>query len=122
MAAGILRLDELPDLYAQCDVALVLSMTNLSLLPLELMACRCAVVSNRGPNVEWLLNDEIAMLCDPTPEALAEAICAALTDDAMREALIARAERFAKTQHWDQVVADFEKGLIAARESPACIA
>lgn len=122
LAAGTLRLDELPDLYAQCDVALVLSMTNLSLLPLELMACRCAVVSNRGPNVEWLLTDEIAMLCDPAPEALAEAICTALTDDAMREALIARAERFAKTQHWGQVVEDFEKGLIAARESPACIA
>jgi hypothetical protein len=116
LGAGTLGLDELPDVYAQCDVALVLSMTNLSLLPLELMACRCAVVSNRGANVEWLLNDEVAILCDPTPEALAHAICDALVNDTKRLELIDRAEHFAKTQHWGQVALDFESGLIAARE------
>ncbi len=117
LGAGTLGLDELPDLYAQCDVALVLSMTNLSLLPLELMACRCAVVSNRGPNVEWLLNDEIAMLCDQTPQALADGICDLLINDTKRLALIDRAERFAKTQHWDDVAVAFEKGLVAARQA-----
>ena len=37
--AGSVALKDLPDLYSQCDVALILSFSNLSLLPLEVMAC-----------------------------------------------------------------------------------
>jgi glycosyltransferase involved in cell wall biosynthesis len=77
---GVVRLDELPDLYSQCDVALVLSFTNLSLLPLELMACGTPVVSNRAPCTEWLLNDHNALLAAPTVEALADALCTVLED------------------------------------------
>jgi glycosyltransferase involved in cell wall biosynthesis len=78
--AGVLSLDELPDLYSQCDVALVLSFSNLSLLPLELMACGTPVVSNRGPFTQWLLNDSNARLADPTVEDLAQAVCDILED------------------------------------------
>jgi len=48
---GVLSPAELARLYRGCDVALVLSHTNLSMLPLELMACGCAIVSNGGPNI-----------------------------------------------------------------------
>lgn len=77
---GVVDPRELPDLYSQCDVALVLSFTNLSLLPLELMACGTPVVSNRAPCTEWLLNDHNALLAAPTVEALADALCTVLTD------------------------------------------
>ena len=117
LSCGTVGLDDLPDLYSQCDVALVLSLTNLSLLPLELMACRCAVVSNRGENVEWLLNDDIAILADLTPDSLADAVCRALTDDAYRVEMMDRAEQFASTQNWDDVAVAFEAGLVAAREA-----
>ncbi|TXK33190.1 glycosyltransferase family 4 protein [Ottowia sp. GY511] len=119
---GTVGLDELPDLYAQCDVALVLSLTNLSLLPLELMGCGCAVVSNTGANVEWLLSEEIAVLTEPTPEALSRAVCELLENDERRMALIARAEAFAKTQHWSNVAVAFEAGLQSARETSLCAA
>jgi len=115
LSAGTVPLNDLPDLYSQCDVALVLSLTNLSLMPLELMACGCAVVSNRGPNVEWLLNDQVAVLAETTPEALAEAICAVLADDVRRDALIRRAEAFARALTWDAVADDFVAALLAAR-------
>jgi glycosyltransferase involved in cell wall biosynthesis len=118
LACGTLSLDDLPDLYSQCDVALVLSLTNLSLLPLELMACGCAVVSNRGPNVQWLLHDDVAVLADATPEALTDAVCELLRDDARRAALSARAEALARSQTWDEVARQFEAGLLAAREQP----
>ncbi len=80
---GILDLDELPDLYSQCDVGLVLSFSNLSLLPLELMACGVPVVSNRAPCTEWLLNDHNARLASPTVEALADAVCEVFEDRAL---------------------------------------
>ena len=117
LSCGTVALDDLPDLYSQCDVALVLSLTNLSLLPLELMACGCAVVSNKGDNVQWLLNDEVAVLAEPTPEALGKAVCALLADDAGRRALTARAEAMARAQTWDAVAREFEIGLQQAGES-----
>lgn len=80
--AGTLSLDKLPDLYSQCDVALVLSFTNLSLLPLELMACGTPVVSNRAPCTEWLLHDDNTRLAAPTVEALADALFAVLESPA----------------------------------------
>jgi glycosyltransferase involved in cell wall biosynthesis len=86
--AGVVPLNELADLYSQCDCALVISLTNLSLLPLEIMACGCPVVSNRGPNVEWLLRDgENALLADPTPESLAQAVIRMLEDNRLRQRL-----------------------------------
>jgi glycosyltransferase involved in cell wall biosynthesis len=115
LACGTVALDDLPDLYSQCDVALVVSLTNASLLPLELMACGCAVVSNRGPNVEWLLNEEVAVLAHASPEALTDAVCTLLGDDEKRRAQSARAEAFARAQTWDMVAQDFADALHHAR-------
>lgn len=72
---GIVDIPDLPDLYSQCDVALVLSFSNLSLLPLELMACGVPVISNKAPFTEWLLNEENSRLEPPTVQALANAVC-----------------------------------------------
>jgi len=99
--AGVVSLDGLADLYSQCDVALVISLTNISLLPLEVMACGCPVVSNRGRNVEWLLTDrQTAMLTDATPEALAEGLIQVLEDDALRRRLVDNGLALARSTDW----------------------
>lgn len=127
LACGTVALDDLPDLYSQCDVALVLSLTNISLLPLELMACGCAVVSNQGPNVEWLLNDDIAVLSGASPEQLTDAVCNLLQDDERRRSMSARAEAFAHGLTWEAVAQGFEVGLQEVRDrslqgKPPCVA
>ncbi|RMG21836.1 MAG: glycosyltransferase [Methanobacteriota archaeon] len=113
--AGVLPLSELPDLYSQCDVALVLSFTNVSLLPLEVMACNCAVVSNKGPNVEWLLNDNVARLSDATPEALSNAIIELIEDNSELDRLKKNGLAFARSTNWDEevekIVNEITKGL-----------
>lgn len=114
--AGNVPVKELPDLYSQCDVALVLSLTNLSLLPLELMACGCPVVSNRGASTEWLLNDDNAVLADATPEALSAALVSLLQDENRRKQLVEASIRFATHTSWDAEagkVAGFFDGLLA---------
>ncbi|WP_291556609.1 glycosyltransferase family 4 protein [Comamonas sp. SCN 65-56] len=116
LATGVISPKELADVFSQCDAALVLSLTNLSLMPLELMAAGCAVVSNRGECVEWLLNDEVALLTDPTPEALTEALSRLLENDVLRQTLCHRARAFAQEQHWSACAQAFEQGLIEARE------
>ena len=61
---GSVALDKLADLYAQCDMCLVISGTNLSLLPLEVMASNSVPVCTTGANSEWLVNDENAVMVD----------------------------------------------------------
>ena len=119
--AGVVALDALPELYSQCDVALVLSFTNLSLLPLELMACGCPVVSNRGENVEWLLRDnDNALLCDPLPQALADGVVRVLEDDALRERIVAGGFATTAASNWEtegQAVADFVESCLLERRA-----
>lgn len=55
--AGVVKINELSHLYSQCDAALVLSFTNLSLLPLELLASGCPVITNKGENNSWIDKD-----------------------------------------------------------------
>lgn len=99
--AGVVSLDELPDLYVQCDAALVISLTNISLLPLELMACGCPVISNNGPNVEWLLkNGETALLTEPSPEALASALVEVMQNSELHSRLRENGLEFARQTNW----------------------
>ena len=70
--AGSIRMEELADCYSQCDLCLVMSTTNLSLMPYEVMASNSVVVSNYGPNNEWFLNDENAILTSYDPVEIAD--------------------------------------------------
>ncbi|MBZ0104054.1 MAG: glycosyltransferase family 4 protein [Sulfuricella denitrificans] len=115
--AGVAALDDLPGLYAQCDVALVISLTNLSLLPLEIMACGCPVVSNHGPNVEWLLKDrENAILAAPLPEALAEALIEMLENRSLNEQITRNGLDFVSRTSWDTEALRVSGYLEAIRE------
>jgi len=100
---GSLKLEELGPLYSQCKAALVLSFTNLSLLPLELMACGVPVVSNKGDFVQWLLNNDNASLADPTPASLAREILkiANLPEQQHRE-LKQKSIDYARTTSWEK--------------------
>ncbi|MBX3621796.1 MAG: glycosyltransferase family 4 protein [Rhizobacter sp.] len=98
---GVLDFEGLAKLYSECDVAMVLSMTNLSLLPLELMACGVPVVSNRAPCTQWLLSDDIAQLAEPSVEGLAQAVCEVLEDPKRRDHLRAAGLQAAASTSWE---------------------
>lgn len=115
LPAGVVSPQELADVFSQCDAALILSLTNLSLMPLELMASGCAVVSNGGDCVEWLLNKDVALLTEPTLEALTDGLVHLLQDDDARQAQCQRAGDFARQQHWEASADAFVQGLLAAR-------
>lgn len=97
---GVLSLNELPDVYRQCQVALVISCSNLSLLPLEIMACGCAVVSNKGPQVEWVLNSNNSVLTEPNIESLAEGITTLIRDESLRQKICAEGIKTAQQTSW----------------------
>lgn len=97
---GEMKLSELPPLYQQCDLSLVLSGTNLSLLPLELAASHCPLVMNDSPCASWLLPDDACYYAPLDPEGLAEVIKTAIRDDAGRRERADRAREIAAGTSW----------------------
>ena len=112
---GVVSPAELAAWYRKCDAALVLSHTNLSMLPLELMACGCAVVSNTGRNVEWLLDEEVSQLAQPDPQSLAAAMLQLLEDERLRVKKVSAGRAFAEQTDWvseiRKIEAAFYQGL-----------
>lgn len=99
-SAGQLRVEELPALYSSCDVALVLSASNLSLLPLEIAACGLPLVINDGDYANWSLPGDCAVYSPLDPHALAEAMIAVLADAARSAQMAERARVFAEATDW----------------------
>jgi len=111
---GALPLDQLPDLYSQCDLALVLSGTNLSLLPMEVAACGCPLVINKGANADWIFNESEASYVDMNPDDLAEKMIELLRNPEKAQKMAAKAKLKAEKSDWlnsGKTVANFLKSL-----------
>lgn len=69
---GALSVSELNGVYNRCAAALVLSLTNMSLLPLELLASGTIPVVNDAPNNTMVSNNPFIEYTPASPRALAE--------------------------------------------------
>jgi O-antigen biosynthesis protein len=112
---GTISTEELADVYSQADAVLVLSATNLSLVPLESMACGTPLVSNRGAWVEWLLNDDNSFLADSNPHSIADAVLAALEKGVERDRRIKAGLKLARSLDWGVHADTYAAWLLALR-------
>lgn len=71
---GMLPITALNEIYNQCGVGLVLSLTNMSLLPLELLASGVIPVLNGGENNDKVVHNQFIRYAEPAPHALASAV------------------------------------------------
>ncbi len=116
---GTVPLLELSELYAQCDLCLVLSHTNLSLLPLEIMASGSVVVCNRGANCEWLVSDENSVLTDLEPNDIVDKMEYYLKNPQELEKKRKAGAEFAAQTSWEKEagkVAEFIQKSVLADE------
>jgi glycosyltransferase involved in cell wall biosynthesis len=113
--------DEIPRIYARCDVWLCASRREgFSLPALEAMACRCPVVSTRmgGPAdfVEEGVNGFLVPVDDP--EALAERLAAVFAfDEARWKRMSDAALATAKGYTWDDATTLLERALAEIAEA-----
>ena len=99
--AGILDANELANLYRQCAVGLVLSGTNYSLVPNEMMACGLPVVDIDAEHTRVSYQPGTAVLAKPQPTEMASALSRLLNDGSFWEST-ARAGLTATEQlNWD---------------------
>ena len=112
---GIVKLDELADLYAQCDMCLVLSNTNLSLLPLEVMASNSVPVCSKGTNSSWLVNDDNSIMVDFDPDEIADTLAYYFNNPDKLKEKRKKGLEFATSTSWkkeaEKVKVAIEKGV-----------
>jgi glycosyltransferase involved in cell wall biosynthesis len=98
---GNLTVQQTAKLYRSCDVGMALATTNLSLLPLELMASGCAVLLNKNPTSDWLFVDgDNCVIADPLPSLLADGFERIVTDRKLRERLYRNGLKTVNATSW----------------------
>jgi glycosyltransferase involved in cell wall biosynthesis len=112
---GVLEAGELARAYSAATVGLVLSLTNPSLIPQEMLACGlpCVDVASESMLSTYGTNGP-ATLAAPHPIALCEAIEALLDDPDRRAGLAAHGLQWAKARTWPAAAIQVEAGLRAA--------
>lgn len=98
---GILAIKDLPNLYHDCDMCVVISGTNLSLLPLEIMGSNSVAVCSKGENSSWLVNEENAILVDYDPNDIANTILEYYKHPEKLEVIRKKGWEFAKSTSWE---------------------
>jgi glycosyltransferase involved in cell wall biosynthesis len=117
---GVLGPRDLARTYSEATVGLVLSLTNPSLIPQEMLACGlpCVDVASQSMLATYG-TDGPATLALPEPIALCEAIEALLDDAGRRGRLAADGLRWAAARTWPAAAAQVEAGLRAAMRDAA---
>jgi glycosyltransferase involved in cell wall biosynthesis len=117
---GVLEAGDLARVYAEATVGLVLSLTNPSLVPQEMLACGLPTVDVAGESMLATYGaDGPATLAAPEPLALCEAIEALLDDAPRRDRLRADGLRWAASRTWPAAAAQVQDGLRAALRKAA---
>lgn len=111
---GILSKQELAELYQESAACLVLSLTNVSLLPLELLVAGCIPVMNDGENNTMVLgdNDDIAY-AEAYPVSLAQKLCEVVEkSDKEINSHAAKISENSKDLSWDKSYEKVEKIIL----------
>ena len=109
---GVLSGRECAALYGRASVGVVLSLTNPSLVCLEMMACGLPCVEAASePMLASFTADGPLRLAEPTPEALASAIEALLEDEQARETASGGGIHLAAERTWQTAAEQVLAGL-----------
>ena len=111
----VLAPDELASIYSGATVGVVLSMTNPSLVPTEMLACGLPVVDVASDAmVATFGRDGPVVLAEFDPLAVADAIERLLDDDDERKRRSDAGVVWARSRTWENAAAQLEAGLRAA--------
>jgi glycosyltransferase involved in cell wall biosynthesis len=94
---------ELGDLYRRCVAGLVMSATNVSLVPLEMLAAGCVPVVNEAEHNRVVLDNDRVAYAQPTPFALAEALSGLVSRGPDERAVVAAEAAASVSAHsWEE--------------------
>ena len=110
---GVLSHEQLADAMNEAHVLLCFSLSaNISWVPLQGMACGCAVVDADVPGVREMITDgTTCRLAAPDPEAVVAALLSLVDDDAARESIARAAAAEMQRGGWEASARQFERIL-----------
>jgi glycosyltransferase involved in cell wall biosynthesis len=113
-------------LYQRATAGLCLSLTTHSLVAQEMMASGLPVVELEGDNVSSALggSGRLAMLAEPTPDSIADALERVLDDRPAAAAMAERARAFVEERTWERAGDQVESALrdyLARPRAPAAV-
>jgi glycosyltransferase involved in cell wall biosynthesis len=109
---GVVDGPQLAELYAEATVGVVLSMTNPSLVPLEMLACGLPVVDLAADSMRTTFGPDGPVVLAPfDPVALAGAITGLMDDDADRDRRAAAGLALAGERTWPRAAAQLEAAI-----------
>jgi O-antigen biosynthesis protein len=119
---GLTTPEELGELYNRCAAGLVLSASNVSLVPYEMLAAGCIPVMNDAEHNRVVLQNDQVAYARPTPAALADALGAIVSASPVKREERARAAAASVDSiSWETSADQFERallGVVAAEPTP----
>jgi glycosyltransferase involved in cell wall biosynthesis/GT2 family glycosyltransferase len=117
---GVIPPRQLASLYQRASVGVALSLTNLSLVSLEMLACGLPLVELDVPSVRSVLgaSGDLALLANPIPDEVATAIERALDDAKASASRARRGREFVEGRSWERAGETLEAALHTFLASP----
>lgn len=115
---GLINQHQLNDLYNNCFAGLSLSLTNVSLVPLEMLASGCVPVLNDAPHNRLVIDNPFVRYAAATPQALA----GSLEDIVAMPEFAAYSRAASNSQQgvrWQSAGDDVDRAIRAALETGA---
>lgn len=100
---GIMNNEERAELYCGATVGVALSLTNASMVPLEMMACGLPVAELKGENTTVFygdVQDDVIRLAERSPRALADTIIELLDEADARHEQAEKARAWVTQRTW----------------------
>lgn len=109
---GMLNKDKLRILYNESDFGVVFSYTNISLVPLEMMACGCPVVEVADGSFKDFFEPDCAILINSFPQDFVRKVIHYIDNPRERKQMAERALKSLQKKTWKEAACQFRKLLI----------
>lgn len=108
---GVVSHQQLCELYNQCDIGIVFSATNYSLIPQEMMACGLPVIDLDLENTRAVFPDDVLSFAKPDPYFITEEILKLINDSELRKSRIESGLNFINEYNWEKSAKKVEAAL-----------
>ncbi|QYR21216.1 glycosyltransferase family 4 protein [Paenibacillus sp. sptzw28] len=100
--AGILNHEQLAMLYSEATIGMVFSMTNYSLIPHEMMACKLPVVEIKSECTHTVFTEGEAVLADSDPFSIAKEVIALLNNEEKQKLMSEKSYQYVQRFNWEK--------------------
>ena len=113
---GIMTTTDLAQLYRECDIGIVFSTTNYSLIPQEMMACGLPVIELDTESTRAIFPDDVITLVSNKPKYMAEQIRNFIADPARRTIQAEKALQWVSQFSWYDAARSVENAFFERLE------